>query len=553
MANAQRFRPLLSTLNDAVDETQQLVALQELAELLSMATEESLIGVDIGDFARVLINLGGGPSGDLAGLVAGNANVMLLACRCLSNLLEALPLSGSTLLRHGAVDMLCGRLLDIEYIDVAEQALSVLARISRDFAARVCEAGGLSACLMFLDFFASSTQHTALTCAVNCARAISSDQFAQAADAVPVLERTMFYSDPKTVELSCAALLHLVTAFRSSPERTERLVSADLLQRIVTSFRSGDSMHHDEASVALLRLLVVVATASRERAAQLLGMAIIPTVCDILSAQCVDPHVAFGAVDEARNTRQYRQRSAVRVPEPAWEALRLVLALLPRLPITSESLGHMEVFVRQGNGNGDDDALSDDCCLRLHAVYTSAGALDQLQNALLPLMVRVIASTINVSARYRAMLVILKVVLCLGSDQLRAALSTIDLPQFVVATLSLQSSLLLSVISLLTTRLVLDKLPGHYTRRFIREGVVDGLSRIVAAAESLLAAIAAGRRDSTDSEPTEENSGDDDNDDSINAPDSSNNTMDGDAEPLTLSAGFRLIDVHIPNTARHGT
>lgn len=49
----------------------------------------------------------------------------LVACRCLAHLLEALPGSGHTLVHLGAVPALCAKLNEIEYIELAEQTLSV--------------------------------------------------------------------------------------------------------------------------------------------------------------------------------------------------------------------------------------------------------------------------------------------------------------------------------------------------------------------------------------------------------------------------------------------
>ncbi|KAJ1761882.1 Ubiquitin fusion degradation protein 4 [Coemansia sp. RSA 1591] len=566
MGNVQRFRPLIAALGDSGDESQQLIALQELTELLAMATEDTLIGVDVSSLVQTLIALANGPSPELAGIVSGNANIMLLACRCLSNLLEALPLAGSVLLRHGVVDMLCTRLLDIEYIDVAEQALTVLTQLSRDSATRVCAGGGLSACLMFLDFFATSTQHTALTCAANCTRAIGNDQFGQAADAVPVLERTMFYSDPKTADLSCSALLHLAVAFRSSPERVERLVSAELLQRIVASIRSGDSAAR-HTSVALLRLLVTVASASRERAMQLLGLDVIPVLCGILAASCADlPDASTDVANTAglATTSSRHQKSAVHMSEQAWEALRLTVTLLPRLPASDSSLERMETLVRDkcssdSSNPVDSDSVSD-CCLRLQAIYSSPGTPDQLQHTLLPLMLRMFASTTNTPARYRVLLVVLKVVFCLDADRLRAALYSVDLPQFVVAAVSLQDSPLLSATALLIIQVVLEKLPGHYTQRFVREGVVDGLSTLVSTAESVLTTVVPPQ--SSQSEPTDDEDNEESEDGESNTGDATSNTDDAEnslsanseaVEPHTLLQGFKLIDVHVPSSARHGT
>lgn len=56
---------------------------------------------------------------------ADKLEAQLLACRCLANLMEALPGSAHTVVAHGAVPVLCAKLLEIQYIDLAEQTLSV--------------------------------------------------------------------------------------------------------------------------------------------------------------------------------------------------------------------------------------------------------------------------------------------------------------------------------------------------------------------------------------------------------------------------------------------
>lgn len=56
---------------------------------------------------------------------ADKLEAQLLACRCLANLMEALPGCAHTVVSHGAVPILCAKLLEIQYIDLAEQTLSV--------------------------------------------------------------------------------------------------------------------------------------------------------------------------------------------------------------------------------------------------------------------------------------------------------------------------------------------------------------------------------------------------------------------------------------------
>lgn len=68
---------------------------------------------------------GDGGMGSVFGDDQAKLEAQLLACRCLANLMEALPGSAHTVVGYGAVSVLCSKLLDIQSIDLAEQTLSV--------------------------------------------------------------------------------------------------------------------------------------------------------------------------------------------------------------------------------------------------------------------------------------------------------------------------------------------------------------------------------------------------------------------------------------------
>ena len=116
------LKNILPNLRNSGDPTMQHLALQELAELLAISTEETLAGYLTPEpYVVELIKIlkgGEAPFGD-------NPDIMLLASRCLANLMEALPQSTGTVVYNGAVPVLCSKLLEIQYIDLAEQALSV--------------------------------------------------------------------------------------------------------------------------------------------------------------------------------------------------------------------------------------------------------------------------------------------------------------------------------------------------------------------------------------------------------------------------------------------
>lgn len=153
-----RLKGVLTTLrNKEGDSSAKLIALQDLAELLSVSTEDTLAGYfQVEPFVKELVIIlkgdsngtggGGGGGGGSSGLTAeemiafgmdpnqgsgggndeeSNVQMMLLACRCLANLMEALPGSSHSVVYAGAVPVLCSKLLEIQYIDLAEQTLSV--------------------------------------------------------------------------------------------------------------------------------------------------------------------------------------------------------------------------------------------------------------------------------------------------------------------------------------------------------------------------------------------------------------------------------------------
>lgn len=119
---SQRLRDILSKLRTKDDPSVQLIALQELSEILLVSNEDNLSGQFSPDqYVKELVAL---MQPNEFGME--NPEMMLLACRCLANLMEALPQSTASVVYGGAVPILCTKLLEISFIDLAEQALSVI-------------------------------------------------------------------------------------------------------------------------------------------------------------------------------------------------------------------------------------------------------------------------------------------------------------------------------------------------------------------------------------------------------------------------------------------
>jgi E3 ubiquitin-protein ligase TRIP12 len=118
---SSRLRDILCNLRAKDDPSVQLIALQELSDLLLVSNEDNLSGQFSPDpYVKELVTL---MQPNQFG--EENPEIMLLACRCLANLMEALRGSVANVVYGGAVPILCQKLLDIQFIDLAEQALSV--------------------------------------------------------------------------------------------------------------------------------------------------------------------------------------------------------------------------------------------------------------------------------------------------------------------------------------------------------------------------------------------------------------------------------------------
>lgn len=97
--------------DDGSGESAQLEALTELCEMLSFVVEDAIEHFPLEELVPSLLKLNAN---------GRNPEIMLLAVRALTDLLDARPSSAAAIERHGGITVLCGKLLAIEYLDVAE-------------------------------------------------------------------------------------------------------------------------------------------------------------------------------------------------------------------------------------------------------------------------------------------------------------------------------------------------------------------------------------------------------------------------------------------------
>ncbi|KAI8816747.1 uncharacterized protein EV422DRAFT_500983 [Fimicolochytrium jonesii] len=372
---ANRFSEMLKQLKQKGDPTMQLVALQELSEILVMATGhggQRMAGFDTNEFVKALVDVlrggdGGGNNfeediplemlqemgmsaaelGFGGGGGMANPELILLACRCLSNLIEAHPSSTGHVLQHGAVDVLVGKLMEVEYIDLAEQVLAVLNKISVDYPSAIVRANGLLAVLQYIDFFGLHVQRTAVTIAANACQGLGSDAdpsddvFNKVKDVVPILERLLSYADSKLVEQTVRALDRIIEWCWKSEEKLEAIVTPSLLQSIITIITPSGTTSANGGLPAitpvftkLTKVLVNIAKGSPKfGTALLVEYGLIDLIQNFMTGG-----VSTGDVQQDRSLATETVSASItmvvvsRPADQVLEVLRLASAVLPTLP-----------------------------------------------------------------------------------------------------------------------------------------------------------------------------------------------------------------------------
>ncbi|PQE21443.1 HECT-domain-containing protein [Rutstroemia sp. NJR-2017a BBW] len=475
---SSRLRDILNNLKQKDDPSVQLIALQELSEILLVSTEDNLSGHFSPDaFVKELVALM-----QPSDFETENPEMMLLACRCLANLMEALPASTANVVYGGAVPVLCQKLLEIHFIDLAEQALSTLEKISVEYPASIVREGGLTACLTYLEFFATSTQRTAVTTAANCCRNIPEDSFSVVKDVMPILLNVLGSSDQKVVEQGSLCVTRVVESFRYHPNKLEELVSTDLLRAILrlllpgTTNLIGPSIH-----TQFLRVLAFTAKASPNLSAELFKMNVVETLYQILTG--VSPPSATDDVASKLDSVVIMQALIHRTREQVIETLNVICELLPGLPREYDSNLDDSFEGDVPSAPGSSSSTSRKKSANEKRIELLEGCKDEVRRfaiILFPTLTDAFSSTINLSVRQKVLSAQLKMLSNLDKDILMEALRAVPYASFLAAILSQQDHPSLVNYALQAAELLLVRLDDIYRYQFYREGVIAEIAKLAA-------------------------------------------------------------------------
>ncbi|KAI5369720.1 putative E3 ubiquitin-protein ligase HECTD1/TRIP12 [Septoria linicola] len=472
-----RLRNILEQLRTKEDPSIQMIALQELSELLLISNEDNLAGHFAPDqYVKELVNLM--QPNEFTG--EENPEIMLLACRCIANMMEALPASTASVVYGGAVPVLCQKLLEIHFIDLAEQALSTLEKISVEFPSSIVREGGLTACLTYLDFFPTSTQRTAVVTAANCCRNIPEESFATVRDVMPILLNTLASSDQRVVEQASLCVSRVVDSFKYHDSKLEELVSADLLKAILRLLLPGSTnMIGPSIHTQFLRVLSTTARVSSRLSVELLKMDVVDTLYQILTG--VSPPSGTDAV-ATKIDKNIIMQAIIRTPrEQIFETLNVICEILPT--VSQESLMFLDDLEDAGYTGPDRVSMStrSKTAPNEQRVELLKGCPDEVKRfaiILFPTLMHAYTSTVNLAVRQKVLTAQLKMLSNLETAILNEALCGVPYASHLASILSQQDNASLVTFALQAAELLLKRLELVCRPQFHREGVIAEVAKL---------------------------------------------------------------------------
>ena len=472
-----RLRNLLEQLRTKEDPSVQLIALQELSELLLVSNEDNLAGHFAPDqYVKELVTLM--QPNELTG--DENPEMMLMACRCIANMMEALPAATASVVYGGAVPILCQKLLEIHFIDLAEQALSTLEKISVEFPSSIVREGGLTACLTYLDFFATSTQRTAVTTAANCCRNIPEDSFPTVRDVMPILLNTLSSSDQRVVEQASLCVSRVIDSFKYHQDKLEELVSPELLKAILRLLLPGSTnMIGQNIHTQFLRVLSITARASPRLSVDLLKMNVVDTLYQILTGVSPPTGTEHAASEIDKNIIM---QAIIRTPrEQIFETLNVICELLPS--VSKDGLTFLDDLYDAGYASSDQISMltrskKSPNDKRVELLKDCSEEVKRFAIILVPTLMHAYTSTVNLSVRQKVLTAQLKMLSNFDTEILEDSLRGVAYASHLASILTQQENPSLVTFALQAAELLLKRLEIIYRPQFYREGVMAEISKL---------------------------------------------------------------------------
>ncbi|GAB2254951.1 hypothetical protein Droror1_Dr00008729 [Drosera rotundifolia] len=429
-----KFGVIITRLIDEADCSGQLVALTELCELLSFSTEGSISNALSDQLAPLLAKLA---------RQEAYPDVMLMAFRSITYLCDASPRASAFLVRNDIVPALCERLIAIEYLDVAEQCLQALEKISRDQPLACLASGAILAALGYIDFFSTSVQRTAVSAVVNICRKLPSEPPAMFMEAVPRLCELLQYEDRQLVEKAATCLMKIVERVKNSPDMMSVLCAQGVVNQVTHLLNINGRINLSKPIyTGLIVLLTTFASGSADAVRILFELNIGRILRDTLSSSDLVNGLPSHTVDNCNQVR---------------EILKLLNVILP--PVSGD---HVDELI------ANKERILVDQPAFLHKFGTNV----------FPALIEIINSGANVPTCYGCLCTINRVIHFSKPDQLYDMIKDANITSFLIGMFR-KKDLHILVKALQVTEALLQKLSDILMCSFAKEGVLFAINSLI--------------------------------------------------------------------------
>lgn len=184
---------LIQTMNSP-DDMEVLTALSQLSTALSLAPEDSFSTISIENLIGCLVSCLSRPFPDIS----------LFALMSINSIFDSVANSVNAFASAGGIGPLCEKLLNFEYIDMAEHAIKALERLAFDHSTAILNEGVFAALINMMDFFEKNTQIKIVCCAVTIASTVSSEELLinHILPVIPVIASTLQYRGSDSLEMN---------------------------------------------------------------------------------------------------------------------------------------------------------------------------------------------------------------------------------------------------------------------------------------------------------------------------------------------------------------
>eukprot|EP01122_Echinamoeba_exundans_P000591 TRINITY_DN10518_c0_g1_i1.p1 TRINITY_DN10518_c0_g1~~TRINITY_DN10518_c0_g1_i1.p1 ORF type:complete len:1704 (-),score=351.99 TRINITY_DN10518_c0_g1_i1:7-5118(-) len=490
--NSTQWDNILVMLNDD-DPSLQLSALMDLHSTLSISNEDTMGSFKFDQFIPALLKF-------LQNSLIESEMYETLAIQCFFYLVDSYPPSGSFLIRHGVVPVLCEKLLNIGgSIDVPEQAIKLIALMSEHAASglHVLRSGGLAGLLAYLDFFGMDVQMKALAAASNIVRHVPKESYQSVIDAMPhLLNVLQSHHDARIVEKACLAVSRIVENLHVDTAKLRELdpnsISSALIRHMSISSSGATPETASTANLAVRTLATLCRSCP-----DLVEALLVQNVPEILRA-------LLNLEQEYAKTKA-AQASKMFSAQHVYDIMALISHLLPPLPSEVSSLlrspqgsqpqpGGASALLRAfGARLGLEEPVAEktpaspvpaseqspsETDPRLVLFTEQPQLLAHLAGSILPSLLRVFGSMVNIAVRYKCLTAIAKIIHHAPPALLSESLKDLTISAFIASLLSSKDPNIVCA-ALHMAETLIQKLPTIFSEYFMREGVVHEVDKLI--------------------------------------------------------------------------